>query len=277
MNALKRLDIYLWVMLGALVIFGATVIALPAAGSARVLSVAGARLAAAAVSAFFVARAFRAARTTPGVRGAWILFSLGLFAWLAAEGISFHKCCRPGADSYPFMHDGLWAVGYAFVVAALILKIVNPPRGAARNPNAIAGAGACAALLLILIVNFVVVPALRNPETTGLQKFWDVFFGVADFTLAAGALVLIAIHGGSGLGRPWAHISLGLLLYAVGDLIFLHLTAAGLYGPAGNLVTALFWVAAYLLVGFGAYQRRLLLRGEVQYPEKDNAVEGETR
>lgn len=267
LTARKRLDLYLWIMLGSLVAFGTAVIALPGEGWARALTVTGARLAAAAICAFFVARAFRAARRDRGVRGAWILFAIGVFGWLGAEAVSFYKCWRPAADSYPAMHEGLWAVGYGFVIAAVIVKIINPPVGTGRNPNAIAGAGACAALLLVLIINFVLLPALRNPETTALGKWWDAFFGISDFTLAAGGLILIAIHGGTGWGRPWGYISLGLLLYAAGDIIFLHLAAAGLYGPSGNLVTALFWVAAYLLAGFGAYQRRLLLKGKIAFPE----------
>jgi hypothetical protein len=58
----------------------------------------------------------------------------------------------------------------------------------------------------------------------------------------------------------------------VGDAIRWHLTEAGQHGPAGNLVTALFWTAGYLLLGMGAYYRRLILKGVIKLPVVDGEI-----
>ncbi len=259
-------------MLTFIVALAAVVVLLPAAGFARAMTIDGARLAAVAAASFFVARAFRAARRRADIRGAWILFAAGTLAWLGAEGVTFYYGARVvggAAPAYPAFADVLWGAGYVFIAAAAIWKIAKPPSGV--SAQAVAGALATAAVGLILSVNFVIIPALRNPATTAGEKFAGVFFGGADFVLAAAALVLIAVHGRRGLGRPWAQVALGLILCAAGDTIYWHLAAAGLYGPAGSLVTALFWVAGFLLIGFGAYYRRLLLKGVVTLDERGAA------
>jgi hypothetical protein len=86
-------------------------------------------------------------------------------------------------------------------------------------------------------------------------------------------LLVIAIYGGRGMAGPWAQVAVGVIFYAVGDAIHWHLAEAGLYGPAGSLVTALFWTGGYLLVGLGAYCRRLVLTGIIKPAGAEAAVE----
>ncbi len=163
---------------------------------------------------------------------------------------------------YPTYADLFWGIGAALLIAVLIIKVVKRPREV--SPQAVAGALATAALALIVTVNFVLVPAFRNPALTSRDRLLDCFIVSADFALGALALVVIAIYGGRGMGRPWAQLAVGIIFYAVGDAIHWHLTEAGQYGPAGSLVTALFWAAGYLLIGLGAYYRRLVLKGTIK-------------
>lgn len=266
---MRRLNIYLWVMLSFLVALAVGVIVMPADGPYRPFAIAAALTVSAGVAAFFVVRAFRAARRVPVLRSTWALFSLGTLLWFAGGVLNAWHVIRPDIlPGCPFYADIAWGVGSAFLVAALIIKIVNRPRRV--SPQAVAGALATAALALIVTVNFVILPAIRNPAFTPLDRLMDSFIVSADFVLGALALVVIAIYGGRGMGRPWAQLAVGLIFYAVGDAIHWHLTEAGQYGPAGSLVTALFWTAGYLMIGLGAYYRRLILKGIIKVPIVDD-------
>jgi hypothetical protein len=270
----RKLNIYLRVMLSALVVLGVAVIVMPGEGMARRVTISGALAAASAVAAFFVIRAFRASRRQPALRLTWVLFSLGALGWFAGAAYTFYNVTlRAAAMPYPSFADWSWGVGAAFVIAALVVKVVRHPSHV--SGQALAGALATAGLALLLAVHFVIIPALRNPGLTPGDRVADVFLATANFALGALALVVIALYGGRGMGRPWAQLALGLIFYAAGNAIHWHLTEAGLYGPAGNVVTALFWAAAYLTVGLGAFYRRLVLRGEITFPPTE--AEEETR
>ena len=265
---MRRLNTYLWVMLAFLVALGIAVIAMPGEGAARAVTISAALAATSAVACFFVVRAFRAARRQRGIRGAWVLFSLGALCWFAGEAYTFYNVAWRGVYMpYPSFADLAWGAGAVFVVAALIVKVARRPAGV--SGQAVAGALATAGLALILAIHFVIIPALRNPGLTPGDRFADVFLAATNFALGALALVVIALYGGRGMGRPWAQLALGLLLFAAGNAIHWHLTEAGLYGPAGNVVTVLFWVAAYLLIGMGAYYRRLVLKGVIVFPAEE--------
>ncbi|UCH78488.1 MAG: hypothetical protein JSU81_00645 [Candidatus Coatesbacteria bacterium] len=259
---MARLNTYLLFTLIFLIALAVAIVAMPAAGPWRPTTIAGALTAAAAVASFFVIRAFRAARHQPALRPTWVLFSLGALLWFAAEALTlYHLLARGVAAAYPVYADYLWGAGAACIIASLIVKIAQrPPR---VSPQALAGALATAAVALLLAANFVILPALRNPALSPADRAAEVFIAVADLALGALALVVIAIHGGHGMGRPWAQLALGLVFYAAGEAIHWHLVQAGLYGPAGNLVTALAWTAGYLLIGMGAYYRRLVLKGVI--------------
>ncbi|HUV85851.1 MAG TPA: hypothetical protein VMX79_01920 [bacterium] len=268
---MRRLNIYIWAMLSLLVLLAVGVIIMPAAGPYRPFTIAAALTISAAVAAFFVVRAFWAARRVPVLRSAWGLLSAGTLCWFGGEVInSCHAIGPDPSPEYPLYSDLLWGIGSAFLVAALVIKVVKRPRRV--SPQAVAGALATAALALIVTVNFVLVPALRNPALTPGECFLDCFVVSADFVLGALALIVIAVYGGRGMGRPWAQLAVGLIFYAVGDAIHWHLTEAGQHGPAGSLVAALFWTSGYLLVGLGAYYRRLVFKGVIKLPVVDGEV-----
>jgi hypothetical protein len=146
---MKRVSIYVWTMLLFLVALAVAVIAMPAAGSYRPITIAAALACSAAVAAFFAARAFSAARRRPVRKSTWVLFSLGALSWFGGEVFDFVRVVNMGVGvPYPSYGDVIWGVGAAFVILALVLKVVKRPAGA--SPHAVAGALATAALTLVL-------------------------------------------------------------------------------------------------------------------------------
>jgi hypothetical protein len=270
---MKRVNVYLWVMLSFLAALAIAVIAMPGAGSSRPVAIAAALALSAGVAAFFAVRAFRAARREPALRATWILFSLGALAWFGGEVFDFVRVVNMGVGvPYPSYGDVFWGAGAAFIISTLVIKVVKRPRGA--SPQAVAGAVATAALTLIVVVNFVIVPAVRNPTVTPAECLADCLIVAADFALGTLALLVIAVYGGQGMARPWVQLAVGIIFYALGDAIRWHLAEAGHHGSAGSLVTALFWAGGYLLIGLGAYYRRLVLKGVIVPPRAEAEVEG---
>ena len=210
---MRRLNTYLWVMLAFLVALGVAIIAMPGEGAARAVTISAALAATSAVAGFFVVRAFRAQRRQRGIRITWVLFSLGALAWFAGEAYTFYNVAWRGLYMpYPSFADLSWGAGAVFVVVALALKVARRP--AQVSGQAVAGAMATAGLAFLLAVHFVILPALRNPGLTPGDRFADVFLAATNFALGALALVVIALYGGRGMGRPWAQLALGLIFFA---------------------------------------------------------------
>ncbi len=270
---MKRVNIYLWVMLSFLAALAVAVILMPAAGSSRPFTIAAALTLSAGAAAFFAVGAFSVARREPALRTTWVLFSLGALAWLSGEVFDFVRVANKGVGvPYPSYGDVFWGFGAAFIISALVLKLIKRPPGA--SPQAVAGALATAALTLVVVVNFVILPAVRNPTLTPAECLADCIIVAVDFTLGTLALLVIAVYGGQGMSRPWVQLAMGIIFYAVGDAIRWHLAEAGHHGSSGNLVTALFWAGGYLLIGLGAYYRRLVLKGIIKPPRGEAEVEG---
>jgi hypothetical protein len=270
---MKRVNTYLWVILSFLAALAVAVIVMPAAGPGRPVAIAAALTLSAGAAAFFAVGAFNAARHEPPLRAIWVLFPLGALAWFGGEVFDFVRVANKGVGvPYPSYGDVFWGVGAAFIISALVLKVIKRPRGA--SPQAVAGALATAALTLIAVVNFVIVPAVRNPTVTPAECLADCLIVAADFALGTLALLVIAVYGGQRTARPWVQLAVGIIFYAVGDGIRWHLAEAGHHGSAGSLVTALFWAGGYLLIGLGAYYRRLVLKGVIQPARAEAQAEG---
>jgi hypothetical protein len=261
---MRRLNIYLWVILSFLVALGAAVVIMPGAGSLRAATIAGALALSSGAAAFLAATAFGAAGRSDR-RVPLLLLMVGMLLWFAVEALNLYGVARASVfRAYGTYTDVLWSIGSVFVIAALGVKVARKP--ATASVQAMAGALATAALALILAVNFVILPALRNPGLTPWERLEGVALAALNFALGTLALVVVATYGSRGVGRPWAQTALGLIFYAAANAIRWHLTEVGLYGPAGNVVTVLFWVAGYLLVGMGSYYRRLIFKGIIKFP-----------
>jgi hypothetical protein len=86
------------------------------------------------------------------------------------------------------------------------------------------------------------------------------FYPVADTTIGLAALYLVYTFRGRTLAGPW----LTMFAFVISDILYVWLTASGVYdwemhGVTLSLFVDTIYLLAYILVGWGALQQYILL------------------
>jgi diguanylate cyclase (GGDEF)-like protein len=202
-------------------------------------------LAPAIAALVIAARAFHGGKRSTG----WLLIAVGQACW--SLGSVYYSVFLWTADPMPFpsLADAGWIAFYVptFVGIILIAQHRAGGRSAASlldgviGALAIAGAGAAIAFGAIL------------SATSGSQLAiaTNLAYPLGDLALLA---LIVAALGSSGwrLDRRWAVLSLGLVLFAVTDTLYVFMIAEGTY-QTGTLIDA-GWVLASTITAVAAWQ-----------------------
>ena len=187
--------------------------------------------------------------TARAERGAWALMGFGILLW-SAGSVSFEVLdATLDVVPIPSAADVLWLAAYPVMYAALVLLVRSRLPGCDRSlwlDGVIASLaiGAVAAAL-----------ALESIMQTTAGSFGVVATGLAYVAVDLVLLILvIAVFGLSGWrpGRAWLLLGMGLLTLGTADWVYLLQTAEDTYVKGGPL--DVLWPAAFLLVGFAAWQ-----------------------
>ncbi len=191
-------------------------------------------------------------------RRVWLPFSIALWLWFIAEAIFFYRYAIDG--DYVFSPaDFFWVVAYLFFAVALFHQyaIIYRPRRIVGVAYFVL-AFLAAALLTYLYALWL---ASLSDGKMDLETVVNAIYVVGDFSLALGALLLVAIFRDGAMGRAW----LGLVAFTFSDLLYSLLEALGLYswrlnqGDTLTLLSDSTYFAAYLIVAFGCYLQWILL------------------
>ncbi len=192
----------------------------------------------------------------------WFYFSLGLWAWTAAEftwmiyGLSMPEV--PGIT----LADAFWVGALGFFSWAFV-----------RQYRLIFASRRRAERLWLLLTTFtsLILAALiatllhwldAQSEQSWFETALTIFYPITDLAIALAALRLSHIFGRGLWGRTWW----GLLAFAVSDALYSWLTFTGIYAnsaEAGNplsLFVDITYICAYLAVGIGCLSQWLLMR-----------------
>ena len=194
-------------------------------------------------------------------RAIWLYFMLAVTGWAVAESLWLYAYIAGGQEAASLgLADVLWVLSYLFFIVALFRQysLIYRP----RQHTSILYLVLAVSSVLIITHLFAAWLLNNNPEADRLETYVNTFYAVGDFALALGALVIAAAFRNGALGRPW----LGLLVFAISDLLYAWLETSGLYAwsiDQGNILTTITdasYFAAYLVVAFGCYLQLILLR-----------------
>jgi two-component system cell cycle response regulator len=180
----------------------------------------------------------------------WLVMSVGVVAWSAADIVWTVAYSNDPNAPYPSVADALWLAYYPAAAITLLLLLrsrVDRVR-VSLGLDGLIGALTSAALACAVMYGPVVhasAGALSPEVLTNLA------YPVGDLMLLG---MVVAIMGLTGWrpGPAWLLLGLGLVVNAVADGIYLVQTAEGTYRE-GTLLEAL-WPASTLLVGLSAWQ-----------------------
>jgi len=185
-----------------------------------------------------VAKKFNYRETPPGRIMTAIV--VGFASWTVAETV-WTGYYVSDLDPLPSWADVFWILGYAFVIAALVVN---------ANSIRLRFSHAMFALWLVLsavvalpVLSIQVLPLIA--EDPSLDTLVAVAYPVLDVLLIVPALAILLKFRLGEIALPWGVLTLGFILTGIGDLWYAYADYNGTYGEAYNL-TDLFLMLGYV-------------------------------
>jgi two-component system, cell cycle response regulator len=182
-------------------------------------------------------------------RVAWVLIGAAVVSWGVGNTIWTFAYVALPSPPYPSLADVFWLAVYPPVYIALLL-LLRSRAGVVRR--SIWLDGVIASLAVAAVGTAVVFQAVLD-ATSGSKAAiaTNLAYPLADLTTIAFVVWVLAISGWR-IGRAWALIAAGLLVFSVSDCLYLFQTAAGSYVAGG--ATDLGWVGGCVLLAWAAWQ-----------------------
>jgi len=189
-------------------------------------------------------------------RTIWLFFAICLWFWTIAEAYWGYLYTTVGEVPTFSLADVLWLFGYL----AFTVSIVQQYRLVTFERKKYIGWIAAGVWLIVLAVTAILVFTTKS-ITNSVENYVVYFYPVADTTIGLAALYLVYAFRGRTLAGPW----LTMFAFTVSDVLYIGLTASGVYdwemqGITLSLFVDTIYLLAYILVGWGALQQYLLLR-----------------
>lgn len=209
--------------------------------------------------------AFRGFKDYDYTKIAWTMIFTGIALSFIAEtlyGIQEIFLKVDMNNVFPTIADYFWCIGYIplFLGLAMIFfgyKRSGLPMG---NPKMYILLLVIYLILFAVVSYFLLIPIIKDPETSGLSTFFYLFYPIADIFLVVPAAILMyitSLFGKGSISKPWKYLALGFLCFSFADLLYSYLSWQDKYG-SGNLIDVA-WHFGYLLIGLsGLYQRELV-------------------
>jgi hypothetical protein len=195
----------------------------------------------------------------------WLLLLAGMIMFFIAESLYAILEIAFKADmneQFPSIADIFWCAGYIPLFTGLILMIAGYKKSGFPMGNR-------RQYVLLSVVSFslaaavtalILVPVIKDTETTTLDKAFYIFYPAADILLVIPSIIIIyitSLFGKGVISRPWKYVALGFVSFTVADLLYSYLGWQDLYGN-GNLID-LAWHLGYLLLALaGLCQKELI-------------------
>ena len=195
----------------------------------------------------------------------WLLIFTGIALSFIAEslyGFLEIGLSQDMNESFPSIADYFWCIGYIPLISGLLMMFFGYKKSGFPMGNTKVYAMLFLSYIVLfgVIAYFLLIPIINDPETTGIQTFFYLFYPIADIFLVVPAAILMyitSLFGKGSISKPWKYLALGFLCFAFADLLYSYLSWQNQYG-SGNLIDVA-WHLGYLLIGFsGLYQKKLV-------------------
>jgi hypothetical protein len=209
--------------------------------------------------------AFKGFKEFDNTKVVWLLIFVGITLSFLAESIYgiLEIVFKTDMDVvFPSVADYFWCIGYFPLIIGLIMmffvyKRSGFPMGNLRVYILLISVYC---LLFAAVSYFLLFDMITDKESNSLQKFFNLFYPIADAFLVIPSAILMyitSLFGKGTISKPWKYLALGFLCFTFADIIYAYLNWQGNYG-SGNFIDVA-WHSGYLLIGLaGLYQRELV-------------------
>lgn len=195
----------------------------------------------------------------------WLMFFIGIGLYFVAEStyaileIVFRMDMN---TNFPSIADFFWCGAYIPMFIGLLMMILGYRRSGFPMGNRSVRILLSAAILAVsfVVFIFILVPIIKDHETTPLARFFYLFYPAADILIVIPVILLVyitSLFGRGAVSKPWKYLALGFIGFAVADLLYSYLSWRDLYGN-GNLID-LAWNFGYLAIGIAGLKQKELM------------------
>lgn len=218
------------------------------------------------ISAFCLLSVVKQFRHTDHTRTFWLLFFTGIVMYFIAESIYaiLEIVFRMDMNTnYPSLADFFWCGAYVPLFAGLVMMILGYWRSGFPLGSTIIRVFLSGAILFVSVVvfYFILVPIIKDSETTSLAKFFYLFYPVADVLIVIPVILLVyitSLFGRGAVSKPWKYLAMGFISFSVADLLYSYLSWGDMYGN-GNLID-LAWNFGYMAIGIAGLKQKELMK-----------------
>jgi hypothetical protein len=179
----------------------------------------------------------------------WLSFGIGTGLWVAAEvSWAVYYFVLNVSVPYPSLADFFYVGGYVPMLAGFGLYLGTFSRGLSKKRLGIAILAIGTAVTLALTF---ILPIELETQTSAMGVFTDMLYPVLDLTLLSVAILSLAIFLGGTIEKWWILVAGAVLLYVVGDELFLYRVATGTYYNGGP--SDLVFIIGYLTFALAFY------------------------
>jgi diguanylate cyclase len=181
----------------------------------------------------------------PARRGPWKFVALAVACWVAGDILWDYAKLVLEIEPFPWWSDAPYLVGYPILGLAFLRLVL--PSGRRNSTAALIDTAIVVVGFALAFWVFLVLPALTDPEASGLERFVACLYPIGDVML----LMVIARVGASLTGVTTAirFLLAGVVLQVVADALFaqsyVDLTGSG---PALECI----WICSYIAFGTAA-------------------------
>jgi hypothetical protein len=191
---------------------------------------------------------------------AWLLFALGIGAYLVAElGEAFYQFVLGILNPFPSVLDVFYVAGYPLLIVGLggfvgAYAAAGYPMGSLRESALLVG-------VLVAVGLGLVWPVLSGIAGAAplLEKLLAAAYPLLDIALLVAVALLLRgarRFGGGRAWEVWALILAGLGVMIAGDLRYAYFATGG--GEHVDALSEMLFVVAYLLLALGALKQKEL-------------------
>lgn len=156
----------------------------------------------------------------------WLCFSIGLGLWFLGETTWAIFTLILGVEiPFPSIADIFWLIGYIPIFISLFLYVKSFSK--VLSNRAIYLATIITIILLIVIFTTLIIPIFEFEFST--NTIISSAYPILDVILLYIAILGLLIFYKGRIGKSWFFISLGLILYVIGDLFFNYFITYGGY------------------------------------------------
>ena len=116
---------------------------------------------------------------------------------------------------------------------------------------------------IVLSVYYIIIPAIFDRSYSFLGKVIYLSFQLGDVLIIFSAILFFYVFQKGKVTTSWLIVAMAMGFGAIAGISFSYLSWNGLYAGIPLVLTQMAWIVDYILLSFGAYYHRLILKGEI--------------